>query len=107
MHQKLGLDKKGIYFQKLALEMNIDLFGKDSVESCNAHESLTRSYFALGDYREALKMEQVVYKFHKNHSGPDGEKTKAANLVLRTLTAKAVEKAKMEKVKVVGGKKKK
>jgi tetratricopeptide (TPR) repeat protein len=97
MLMKLNQNELAISYLHKACQINEDMFGLLSPQNVATKETLTRAYFAAEDFRNALAAQQIVYKFHKEQFGAEDEKTKNVALILKSLTAKAVEVAKKQK----------
>jgi hypothetical protein len=91
-------DDEAIELLLSAVKVNDDYFGPTSINSANIHELLTRAYFAKDDFRNSLKSQQIVYKTLKTHLGEKDEKTVQSSKILQSLTARAVEVAKKERL---------
>jgi hypothetical protein len=94
----LDRDDEAITLLNEAKCLNDDYFGTASMPSANIHELLTRAYFNKDDFRNAIAAQQFVYKFYKTHLGEKDEKTKQSSKILQSLTARAVEVAKKERL---------
>ncbi|KAJ2998214.1 Intracellular distribution of mitochondria [Globomyces sp. JEL0801] len=99
MLQKVEAHQKAVVFFKKALELNELILGKDDNSTIMTYEILTKAYFLEGDFRQAMTTQKVVYNYHKKTSGEDSELFKNATQVLQTLTARAVDAAKQEKLR--------
>lgn len=98
MCQTLDAHDLALDFFNKARTINMELFGEGEL-TANNDMLLTDCYIHKGDFRKALSSQQLVFKFWKKALGPDHEKTKEAAEILKQLTMKAVEIAKMQKLK--------
>jgi hypothetical protein len=98
MCQTLDAHDLALDFFSKARTINKDLYGEGEL-TANNDMLLTDCYIHKGDFRKAIASQQLVFKFWKKALGPDHEKTKESSEILKQLTIKAVEIAKMEKMK--------
>lgn len=88
----------GNKFLQKALDDYEILYGHAHPMTINTVETLVRGLYLLQDYRQAMKLQKRVLKFYENDHGLEDDRTKEAQLVLSTLTERAVAKAKADKL---------
>jgi hypothetical protein len=86
-----------IEFQSRAVKVYETIFTKEHEQTIRAYDLLCRNYIYVGDFKKALEVQRVIYKFLKSKVGEDNkesEELKEAEETLKALTQRAVMDAK-------------
>ncbi|KAJ3299983.1 Intracellular distribution of mitochondria [Borealophlyctis nickersoniae] len=97
MLQKLQDQPLSNTFHQRACEINENLLGKNHLITLSSYETLVRCYVMVGDFRKAMNAQRSAYHYYRSRLGDDHNQTKQSEVLLKTLTERAVVGAKKEK----------
>lgn len=92
MLTKLGDVKRGLMFLKRSLADSEFLYGKAHPVTMNALETLVQGFFLCHDYRSAMVCQRRILSYNDEKYGAEDDRTKDAQLIMSTLTERAVAK---------------
>ena len=88
--------EQGLEYLMKSLDIGMNIYGKDSLQVSSTYELLTRVYHQQNQFKKALASQRNAFMIFKSTLGEEQEQTKSSVSIMKTLTAKAVEAAKLK-----------